>query len=967
MRLFDEVLSGRLYKKLKIQGEDATGKIIELPEVAPAAERDFERVLSSVDDVADIRRFQQDFMRALQDPAFNAVIRPFLPAELLEHDFRALARRLADCGDLTGPESLARVHAARRSLSEFTTVAANHDSAYSERFLVALGERISAALDRLVADSPLSKPASIALAATDKRYPLHREGAELLLSLRLVNQGAGPAYDVTVTFDDASEVVALESLHLIGDVPADGQSIAVRALVLNTCSASNVSYLVEWRNADGRSDSHLGDLTIPAQRPDVDWDRFDALNPYPNKAVADDMRLAGRKTMLQELEALVTGPEVGSTRISGQKRVGKSSIVRSLQARLKRLPGLPLLVAYVDVNKLGTSDDAEAALSVLMRQISRTLVNTRGTLTDVRIPDYSDGLEEFAGFLDDVQLQEPDKSILVMLDEFDEMPNGLFERGGPGDAFFRALKSLSSEGECGFVLVGGERLELALSRQGDRLNAFLEFHVDYLGEDSFDDFRELVQKPVTGFLDYDERALRELYSHTGGHPFFTFVVCREVVANARANRDAHVTTEEVNAAYSAALQSAPASFFAHTWFDHIFDDHAAVSVIADRRIRVLLAWAACLRNRRAPTSIHVCQAALEYDVEPSSVNEELRSFVNRKILRRVDDEYRATSRFFEDWLREWGSERIRAEHPEMGSLARYAAREDDQRIRAHELTELTRKWPVYRSAPISAEDVRQWVEQFGDVQQQRLALTILQGINFFPTRRIKELFTDLHRRARHGVVIDLDERARRAQRKSRDFVVAYVEGDGKSAQLMAQAYADANRIARECVAQIDRVPDVITRHKAQRVIIVDDFIGTGATLAKRLGDYSARIAEAARLTGTTVMLAVACGFEGGIVSVEQAVERLSLPIEVLVGEELDQGDQCFADSSAVFDSDEERLVARRMVEEFGRDLGSTEPLGTGSSEALVVFEHNCPNNSLPILWKHGNAVPWTPLFPRVTT
>jgi len=56
-----------------------------------------------------------------------------------------------------------------------------------------------------------------------------------------------------------------------------------------------------------------------------------------------------------------------------------------------------------------------------------------------------------------------------------------------------------------------------------------------------------------------------------------------------------------------------------------------------------------------------------------------------------------------------------------------------------------------------------------------------------------------------------------------------------------------------------------------------------------------------------------------------------------------------------------------MVEELGRDLGSDEPLGTGNLQALVVFEHNCPNNSLPVLWKGSETLPWTPLFPRITT
>jgi hypothetical protein len=54
------------------------------------------------------------------------------------------------------------------------------------------------------------------------------------------------------------------------------------------------------------------------------------------------------------------------------------------------------------------------------------------------------------------------------------------------------------------------------------------------------------------------------------------------------------------------------------------------------------------------------------------------------------------------------------------------------------------------------------------------------------------------------------------------------------------------------------------------------------------------------------------------------------------------------------------IVAQPNVRPFRQ----TEPLGTGGQQALVVFEHNCPNNTLPLLWKKTDA--WTPVFERLT-
>jgi hypothetical protein len=114
-------------------------------------------------------------------------------------------------------------------------------------------------------------------------------------------------------------------------------------------------------------------------------------------------------------------------------------------------------------------------------------------------------------------------------------------------------------------------------------------------------------------------------------------------------------------------------------------------------------------------------------------------------------------------------------------------------------------------------------------------------------------------------------------------------------------------------------------------------------------------------------LVVACGFEEGVMRVEATVERLDLPLRIVVCDMLDEAARCFSEASPVFSDSEERLTAERMVKELGDAIGSDEPLGTGNCQALVVFEHNCPNNSLPVLWKEGSEFLWRPLFPRRTT
>ena len=186
--------------------------------------------------------------------------------------------------------------------------------------------------------------------------------------------------------------------------------------------------------------------TLRGQDPAIDWDNLASLNPYPGQAIKDDQLLAGRDQLLTDLTALATGPEVGSIRISGEKRVGKSSLVRSLETRLNRLPGSPLVVVYVDINKLGVEDEEpERALSGVMRAIIRRLRRSDAALANLTGVDGDDcGADGFSEFLEAAISELSGRRILVILDEFDELPNAAFERGGAGDAFFRVLKAFSS-------------------------------------------------------------------------------------------------------------------------------------------------------------------------------------------------------------------------------------------------------------------------------------------------------------------------------------------------------------------------------------------------------------------------------------------------------------------------------------------------------------------------------------------
>src|SRR5205823_4057241 len=107
------------------------------------------------------------------------------------------------------------------------------------------------------------------------------------------------------------------------------------------------------------------------------------------------------------------------------------------------------------------------------------------------------------------------------------------------------------------------------------------------------------------------------------------------------------------------------------------------------------------------------------------VREEVRELVARGVVKEDRDGLiQARSAFVQDWLKEWGPERIRVDATASAALAKLESEEEEQRVRADEIRELRDSWPLYQSRPVEAEDIRAWLDQFPGARNQRLAFTV---------------------------------------------------------------------------------------------------------------------------------------------------------------------------------------------------------------------------------------------------
>ena len=190
--------------------------------------------------------------------------------------------------------------------------------------------------------SAASKPAALQLEAIQKKYPLHRSGALLEVGFRITNPGPGHALDVSVSLGDTDLDHRGQSQHLVGQL-SSGNAVDVTfdARVVQPLPTTLCEVESRWRNADGSASQVSDVFELPPQRADIDWDQWATEDVYSLEPVENPEDLIGRDHLLRQLQRTVTLRSIGSTFISGQRRVGKTSLVKTLITDLlRREPGI---------------------------------------------------------------------------------------------------------------------------------------------------------------------------------------------------------------------------------------------------------------------------------------------------------------------------------------------------------------------------------------------------------------------------------------------------------------------------------------------------------------------------------------------------------------------------------------------------------------------------------------------------
>lgn len=278
---------------------------------------------------------------------------------------------------------------------------------------------------------------------------------------------------------------------------------------------------------------------------------FVPIEPNPfivGNPIRSESMFFGREDDFRYVQTKLEGSSQGTVVVlCGERRTGKSSILyQILNGRL----GERFIPVFIDLQEMVVSNDREffhriARLIAEAVEMERDEVE-RFAIRDEKLNPY----HQFVDFLDSVLARIGDRTLLLLVDEY-ELLESKVEEGRIDSEIFLFLAGLMDNKErLSFVFTGSRRLEERDRRYWrEMLRRSLFRKIGFL---SGNDARRLVVEPVSNKIVYGRGVVDRIVRLTAGQPFYAQVICQTAVdylneneRNALAMRDLNHVVEEI--------------------------------------------------------------------------------------------------------------------------------------------------------------------------------------------------------------------------------------------------------------------------------------------------------------------------------------------------------------------------------------------------------------------------------------
>lgn len=211
---------------------------------------------------------------------------------------------------------------------------------------------------------------------------------------------------------------------------------------------------------------------------------------------------------------------------------------------------------------------------------ARSVTLSRASNSTISVPQF-DGRNPypvFLDFLDEVLRAIGDRTLLILMDEY-ELMEGKVDEGKLSPELFTFLAGLMDNKErLALMFTGSRRLEERDKKYWrELLRRSLFRKVGFLSEN---DTTRLITEPVEGRVVYGRGVVDVIYRLTAGQPFYTQVICQNMVDYLNENEQNWVTLADLTHVIADIIDN-PLPQMIYTWDVLSDDEKLALSLLAE--------------------------------------------------------------------------------------------------------------------------------------------------------------------------------------------------------------------------------------------------------------------------------------------------------------------------------------------------------------------------------------------------
>ncbi|MEK7990025.1 MAG: ATP-binding protein, partial [Thiotrichaceae bacterium] len=273
----------------------------------------------------------------------------------------------------------------------------------------------------------------------------------------------------------------------------------------------------------------------------------DKINPYiVGNAVGNSTAFVGRNDVLTEVKSILRHPQQNTIILFGQRRIGKTSVLRELEARL------PQEGAYLPIF-FDLQDKASLPLEQVTRELAEKMCQQLNIEKNINLLDLLNNLDTT-------------QKIILLFDEFEAIAGTGNDEERAGTAFFPFWRDHLSKVDpklLNFVFAIGRKVQDLNQKALSLFKAVPSKRVSLLKYDDTVKLINLSNSKDNQTLKWSDEAIKQIWSQTHGHPYFTQCLCYYIWNELYENEPKEipsVTSDIVNNAIPKTLEGASTAF-----------------------------------------------------------------------------------------------------------------------------------------------------------------------------------------------------------------------------------------------------------------------------------------------------------------------------------------------------------------------------------------------------------------------